>query len=97
MPGTPGLGPPGGCRIASREAGSFLEDMVDIHFILPFFKEDMAHVFLYVLPDDENDFAESCLYGIIYGIVQDSFSSRSNSVGLFQPSVTAAYSGGKDE
>jgi hypothetical protein len=55
----------------------------------------IAEFLLEVLSDDENDFAEAGLNGIIDGIIHDGFPVRAQPVELLKPTITAAHAGSK--
>ena len=58
------------------------------------FRDDfIAEILFEVLADDEYQFTESSMNGIIDGVVHDGFTMRTQTVELFQTSVAAAHSG----
>ena len=62
-----------------------------------FFFNDLFKISLEILSDDINHFSESCLNGIVNGIIYDGFSVRTEAVHLLESSVAAAHSGSKNK
>jgi hypothetical protein len=58
------------------------------------FRENFfAEISFKVFADNENDFAEACFDCVIDLIVHDSFAVRTETIKLFQASITAAHAG----
>ena len=58
------------------------------------FGEDfVAKILFEIFTDNENEFAETGANGIVDGIIHDCFTIRTQSVQLFQASITASHSG----
>ena len=63
----------------------------DVSFILG--EDFLAEVLFEVFADNEDEFAESGLDGVVDGVIHDGFTVGTQSVQLFQASVAAAHAG----
>ena len=83
---------------ADKAFGQFvnrLEDQFARDVTLIFRDNLLTEILFKILADYEDQFAESGLDGIVDGVVHDGFTMRSQTVKLFQTSVTAAHTGSK--
>ena len=75
----------------------FLEDQLHGNDMGIFFENLFPEIFLEQVAYDKNDFSKSPSNGIVNGIIHDGFSIRTETVELFEASITATHSGGQDK
>ena len=94
---TPGFGAVGRTGVAFGELVDGLEHNFDGHYAFIFLEHLLAEVCLEVFADDEYDFAEAGLDGIVYRVVHDGFTVGAEAVELLQAAIAAAHAGCKNK
>ena len=93
MVGTPRLGAAFGNAVALRNLVKALEDDLAGNMSLILRENLLAEVLLKVLADNPYNLAEASLDSIVDAVVHDRLTIGTQSVKLFQTTVTAAHAG----
>ena len=97
MRGTPWFGSPSRGNESSGQVVELLESVDHGQFSFVARTNLVAEVFFDLPADEENHAVESGPDGVVHGIVEQGLAGGSDRVELFEPAITGAHTGGKNE